>query len=332
MSSIEFRPTNELKQYHELLYESLVDYCNSDMKSFRSECCEDIKECPACGHYEISNAFHNGPIHFKTCQKCKTIFQSPSLTQKYLTKWYYDSIASNFSESIRKSTYLSRKNSKFLQIFQRYREYFEKGVLLDIGCSYGYFLELIREKTKMTVEGIELNNETVQWVINNKGYTVYNKDIRELKPVEYYDTITCWGTVTHIKEPFTFFSTCFEALKKGGTILISTPNCRGIEFIINEFYEGVQITGQSFFSKDGIKSILERCGYKDISILCNGKRDIDILCSMIERKPKSIEKVSVFMQDLLLDKSEEGEDRRREFQNFITKNQISSYMEIVASK
>jgi len=29
MSSIEFRPTNKLKRYHELLNESLVDYCNS---------------------------------------------------------------------------------------------------------------------------------------------------------------------------------------------------------------------------------------------------------------------------------------------------------------
>lgn len=110
-------------------------------------------------------------------------------------------------------------------------------------------MELVYEKSGLDVEGIELNFETARWVRENKGYTVHTCDLRSLENLsERYDTITCWETLTHFHQPASFLSSCFDALKPGGTLLISTPNCRGFEFVLGEHYEGFQVTGLNFFS------------------------------------------------------------------------------------
>lgn len=138
--------------------------------------------------------------------------------------------------------------------------------------------------------------------------------------------------MTHVHQPASFLSSCFDALKPGEALLISTPNCRGFEFVLGEHYEGFQVTGLNFFSIQGLRAVLGRSGFQDIEIRCIGKKDVDIVRSMLKRTPQAIEVLSGFMKDLLLDDSKETEKKRIAFQRFLTEYEFSALMEAVAVK
>ena len=112
--SIEFRPDTLIRKYNELLAESLHNFCDPQTNQLRSEYSEVIHNCPACKGIDLIPYIQKGPLHYKSCGNCRSIFQAPAFRMKPLKQWYASSKASQMGEKIRFETYDSRKTKKFL--------------------------------------------------------------------------------------------------------------------------------------------------------------------------------------------------------------------------
>lgn len=328
----DLRPSALMKRYFDGLEASLAPYREPSTGEIGAAWRTEIDACPACAGGDLLPAVRKGPLRYASCRDCRTMFQSPALNGKALAHWYETSESARLGEDIRRRTFQSRKEGKFGPITERYANLLRGVSLLDVGCSWGYFMELAQERYGAMPEGIELNPHTAQDVVSRTGMTVYTEDIRVIEGLEQrFDTITCFGTITHVAEPFSFLKACYNVLRPGGSLIISTPNCRGFEFALGPYHESFQGTVLTLFSTNGLSTCLERAGFRP-TVKCLGSRDVESIRAMVDRNPTSIKTLPAFLQDVLRDTSDAGDTMRSELQRWITSHELSGYMEAVGSK
>jgi ubiquinone/menaquinone biosynthesis C-methylase UbiE len=99
------------------------------------------------------------------------------------------------------------------------------GRLLDAGCGLGFFL---REAAKVFNEtyGMDVSEYAIE-----QSKTIIPQSILTVGGVEkipyqdnFFDAITAFDVVEHLKDPHFFFRESFRTLKKGGVLVFSTPN------------------------------------------------------------------------------------------------------------
>lgn len=94
--------------------------------------------------------------------------------------------------------------------------------LLDIGCSYGYFMEVAKERG-YDVYGVDIQKVMVEKV-REKGLTAYWGGINELKEDLKFDIITAWNVIEHLNDPKEFLFSVRRHLNQNGFLFIETPN------------------------------------------------------------------------------------------------------------
>ena len=97
------------------------------------------------------------------------------------------------------------------------------GVVCDVGCSTGEFLQEIKWKGKLY--GMEVNQEAIN--IAESNGVLFDKNI--LTEKNFFDVVVFRGTIQHVSDPFGYIALAYEALKPGGKIFfLATPNANSI--------------------------------------------------------------------------------------------------------
>ena len=91
---------------------------------------------------------------------------------------------------------------------------------LEIGCGRGYFLRKLESKVSIS-RGIEFNHEAIQEKVCSSEIF-----LESLETHQYcdYDCIFSFQVLEHVIDPDSFLRSCFARLKKGGKLVLSTPN------------------------------------------------------------------------------------------------------------
>ena len=149
-------------------------------------------------------------------------------------------------------------------------------VLLDFGCSTGYFGEIIKNIKQTSVYGVELSDDVraAKKVLDG----VYSFDIDGEWPKEIYerkyDYLFMGDILEHLKDPGLALSKALKLLKQNGQIFVSTPNIAHIstrlELMSGNFtYEPMGIldnTHLKYFTLGSFTSIANNAGYKISSV------------------------------------------------------------------
>lgn len=93
--------------------------------------------------------------------------------------------------------------------------------VLDIPCGEGAFLG------RPELAGHELHGCDVQNFLADRSdinFVAGNMDERLPYPDEFFDVVVCIDGIEHIKRQFDFVAECHRILKKGGHLVVSTPN------------------------------------------------------------------------------------------------------------
>ncbi len=99
-----------------------------------------------------------------------------------------------------------------------------KGKLVDVGCGIGrYGLKL--KKMGFSVYGIDVNKEALK-VCKKKGLNVKYSDVQAKIdfPNNYFDVAWCTEVIEHLKKPKKALDEIHRILKKGGKLILTTPN------------------------------------------------------------------------------------------------------------
>ena len=97
---------------------------------------------------------------------------------------------------------------------------------MDLGCSGGFFLDIVKKKGWETF-GIEINKKEFN-IAKKKNHKVWNVELSKIDKKEKFDVITLWDVFEHIKDPHTILKEMKKRLNKKGLIFLQVPNSHSI--------------------------------------------------------------------------------------------------------
>ncbi|MFA6169592.1 MAG: class I SAM-dependent methyltransferase [Candidatus Margulisiibacteriota bacterium] len=290
--------------------------------------------CPCCDRQDTREAFVKGQFSFHACPDCDTLFINPRPTKKTLDNFYINSKAiALFTRELMKNE-KSRTKYIFERRAQQVLEFLggvgkTDGRLVEIGCSIGTFLEIIKEKSKFSLEGVD-PDDAACCACSLKGIKAHKTTLESFKaPSSLYDIALNFETIEHVFSPFKFLLKINQLLKKGGYIGFTTPNRHGFDMLaLGRSYKNIHGPCHlNYFNVDTIDLLLERTGFKVVKKMTPGILDVEVVRKQI------LAGVAPAMPPFIEYLAREADDQQRSnFQKYLSNNRLSGNMLVFAKK
>jgi len=179
--------------------------------------------CRICGSRRLRRFAKKNGFELERCQTCHLVqvadnLSGLSLDEIYGREFFNDEYTWVHSERGRRSEY--KKSDSRLQEIERLRP--GGGAILDVGCSFGFFLNVARSRGWHSI-GIDIGEYAADFARRNLDLEVYTSDVKSAPlPDGYFDAITMWNVVEHLLDPLGDFKRVNELLKKGGLVVFTT--------------------------------------------------------------------------------------------------------------
>jgi 2-polyprenyl-3-methyl-5-hydroxy-6-metoxy-1,4-benzoquinol methylase len=145
------------------------------------------------------------------------------------------------------------------------KKYIKAGILMDVGCATGEFLDVLDWDGEKY--GMEISEHAIK-IAEKKGIR-FDKD---LSAENFFDLIIFRGTIQHVDTPIFYIKQAFRALKPGGYIVfLATPNADSIYYRLfktlpflsptRNFYIPSETTLQQILTNFGFEIIEKRFPY-----------------------------------------------------------------------
>lgn len=180
------------------------------------------------------------------CRKCGLVMVDPVPSEEYLSGFY-----SQYHVPHSASMWARYMSAVYDRLFNReLRALPRSSRILDVGCGYGHFLALARQKG-FEAYGIEPAGEAADYAEKENRLDIFRGDIKNAPYQDgYFDVITMWFVLEHLADPFSAIEKARRLLKEGGMFILCVPNMdfRGIM----KPFGGMDWLGR-FLSRTGIK-------------------------------------------------------------------------------
>jgi len=181
--------------------------------------------------------------------------------------------------------------------------------ILDVGCGGGLLTEALydfgADVTGIDAAGPGIKVAKIHADKNQKDIQYYEKTAEELikENKEHFDIVTCLEVLEHVPNPKSLIATCFNLLKPGGFIFLSTINKNprswitaivGAEYIFNllpkgthEFDKFIKPSVLAKYIRDAGGELIETKGmfYNPITHKANLNNDLGVNYLMYAKKP-----------------------------------------------
>lgn len=179
--------------------------------------------CILCGSkgkifYQRTN---NGDCILK-CLQCGMLFVNPQPTQEQLEEFYRDF---DSGYQLKYKDQVIKRSKKIFDLVQKFRR---NGRLLDVGCGYGFFLDIAR-KNGWQATGLELSPAAADFAKRNLGLQVFIGELAKINLEEnYFDLISMQHVLEHLPDPVKILNILKTKLKDGGILLLIVPNASSL--------------------------------------------------------------------------------------------------------
>jgi len=164
--------------------------------------------------------------------------------------------------------------------------------LLDVGCGDGILGMLVRNRFE-EIYGVDISDKAIE-VAQRRGIKAYKVNLNvEALPFEdnYFDSITCLGTLQLIYDINTMLREFNRVLKPDGELVLTVPNMRAywriFKLVVLGYFprtsldpEGYDGGTLHYFCYRNLKDLLEKSGFKVMM-----RRGIFCLPRLIEKLP-----------------------------------------------
>ncbi|MDH5770739.1 MAG: class I SAM-dependent methyltransferase [Candidatus Bathyarchaeota archaeon] len=181
--------------------------------------------------------------------------------------------ANQFDKDYFRSVEMKYKRYKDLKEMQR--KYFPRSILeekiksksrvLDIGCAFGYFLKLCDDYNLETY-GVDVSKYAINEAKRITKAKLYLGDINEGLSVfnnEFFDLVTMFDVIEHLKNPWSLLTEVYRVLRRGGKMIIVTPNINAIAKLLEKNQWGGFSDPSHFylFTSDSLRFLVEKAGF-----------------------------------------------------------------------
>lgn len=218
------------------------------------------QRCPLCDSDRLRDIYLDVNGYTITrCESCRLVFVREQVTIPELIAYYGQSDGEDF-------VYADPENVENLNhYFRKLRDLLEKtmprGRILDIGCSAGYFLNVMEGWERY---GIEIPSMWADMARKTYGDHIHVGTLEDSDyPADFFDVITLQDTFDHLIDPLESLALCRRILKPGGRIVIKVHNieCLYARLSGRGFYAIIPPSHLFYYSRDTLKLALEKSGY-----------------------------------------------------------------------
>ncbi|MEN9407856.1 MAG: hypothetical protein RLZZ455_1072 [Candidatus Parcubacteria bacterium] len=193
------------------------------------------------------------------CKNCSVVYVNPVESISSLLTGYKDVVDHEYLETE------SYRKQLLKEHLSKIDELSKKGILLDIGCFAGYFLQIAREDGWLPF-GIEPSRWAVKYAKKNGarilGSSLYNTKLAS----NTYDAVTLWDVIEHLDTPHTALKIIHRSLKKDGIIALGTPNIDSLfSRILGEKCPFLIRMHLILYSPKTLRLLLEKNGFEVMS-------------------------------------------------------------------
>ena len=222
-------------------------------------------DCIGCGNknFNFICNFSDGSCKSKDklqlvkCKSCGLIFINPIPDRKTLESYIQ-------GHSLRTKI----DDESYSRQLKQISIYKDKGRILDIGCSRGFFLNRMKQ-SGWSAFGVELNKEMAAHAKEKLGLDIFCGTLQETRFFdEFFDVVNLRHVLEHLLSPYQTLTHIHRVLKQEGIVVITVPNFEGFQRkIFGRYYLAIAgILHISQFTPRSLRSLLERTGYQIISI------------------------------------------------------------------
>lgn len=215
-------------------------------------CLADIDESKVLGKKNDYNLME--------CQNCGTVIVSPFPTVEQLNEFYQSYFCSGM--------YISKEDKKVKRSKKRIKNIMKFATgkkFLDIGCNHGSTFMAAKE-LGLDAHGIDVDVEAVNECKNRFGEHHFNAVSAEVYASMGMkaDIIYTSEVIEHVPDPDGFVHALYDILNKDGVLYLTTPDMGHFTLPKDKTkWEAVRPPEHIvYFTKKGIRALLERHGFK----------------------------------------------------------------------
>jgi 2-polyprenyl-3-methyl-5-hydroxy-6-metoxy-1,4-benzoquinol methylase len=105
------------------------------------------------------------------------------------------------------------------------RDSYAPGTILDVGCSGGLFLRMMRERGFPNVLGLDFSTEAARVAREKNGVNVMVGDLTEADiPAQSCALVTMYHVVEHLLDPRAYLRSAARLLQPGGRLIVQVPD------------------------------------------------------------------------------------------------------------
>ena len=262
----------------------------------------ELIACPICNEQDYTeHLFVDNSFNIVRCKQCGLVYVNPQPTIEDLVKKYNEKTGLNEGSSVSYphglKVYTGFEYAHMLKANIRsriIRKYRKEGRILEIGCSVGYFLKVMRDQGYKTY-GVEIFNLAADYGKKNFNLNIFCGDVSSADFAnEEFDIVTMFDVISHLRAPIRTLKEINRILKVDGLLVFETGN-KG------EFDSKEQITkwGDEWgpeehlfhYSRKALRKLLKKTGFEVLEINTYPV----IISSLVEANMlKIIEKNKVF--------------------------------------
>lgn len=188
--------------------------------------------CSLCGSGRVSLLadkvrFGNQADVYK-CQECALVFldqKSYKFPGDFYEKEYHQTYITHVEpDAFNPQAYYDKMKKANKQWADKFAAMLTgKEVVLDVGCSTGHFIDLVKNRTKK-IYGHELNRKEIEFCRESLKLDVSDQPLEQRFKPGTFDYITLIYVLEHIADPREFLAALARLLKPGGKFVILVPN------------------------------------------------------------------------------------------------------------
>jgi len=223
--------------------------------------------CILCGTDASNKTLYPGILK---CPSCGLVFADAHVDSETLRALYQQSyfFGDEYLNYVEDKPFLQKNLSARIQTL---RKFSAGGMLFEIGCAYGFFLELARNYWKAV--GCDISPQACSYA-REHGLNATSGEFAALEVQEnQYDVVALWDTIEHLARPDLYIEKASRMLKSGGIICATTGDIgslmarmRGQRWRLihppTHLYYFDRNTIERLFAKYGLEIVhFEHCGY-----------------------------------------------------------------------
>lgn len=183
---------------------------------------------------------------------------------------YFEGDDSHFSKSlgydilVRLNLWRSKKYRNKIKTHSTFHK-----TLLDIGCGYGHFLDILKDD--FTIHGMDISNYAIK-VASKRVDCKYNQgNLENSIPFNMnFDIITAISVVEHLKNPKKALENIHAQLNDGGLFCLEIPTVSNkTSKIVYDLFFASDKTHIFIKSVDEIEALICSCGFRKLAMYCS---------------------------------------------------------------